>query len=99
MIWQPAGAAQPILRIEVRPAGSGPRVPADARPVPGVGGGFLLGQSAMLYAGSCITAIGVHGAGLPGRDTADEAALTRLLALVSAAPGPGHQALTTVRSE
>jgi hypothetical protein len=80
MIWQPPGAAQPILRIEVRPAGTGPRVPADARPVPGVGGGFLLGQSAMLYTGSCIAAIGVHGAG----QTADEASLTRLLALVSA---------------
>ena len=80
MIWQPSGAAQPILRIEVRPAGSGPRVPADARPVPGVGGGFLLGQSAMLYTGSCIASIGVHGAG----QAADESALTRLLALVSA---------------
>ncbi|HLK78509.1 MAG TPA: hypothetical protein VKU77_33275 [Streptosporangiaceae bacterium] len=80
MIWQPSGAAQPILRIEVRPAGSGPRVPADARPVPGVGGGFLLGQSAMLYTGSCIASIGVHGAG----QAADEASLTRLLALVSA---------------
>jgi hypothetical protein len=84
MIWQPSAAARPILRIEVRPAGSGPRVPADARPVPGVGGGFLLGQSAMLHAGSCITAIGVHGAGRPGMDTADEAALIRLLTLVSA---------------
>ena len=84
MIWQPSGAAQPILRIEVRPAGSGPRVPADARPVPGVGGGFLLGQSAMLYTGSCIASIGVHGAGQPGMGTADEASLARLLALVSA---------------
>jgi hypothetical protein len=77
------GAAPTAWDLKV-PAGSGPRVPADARPVPGVGGGFLLGQSAMLYAGSCITAIGVHGAGLPGMDTADEAALIRLLALVSA---------------
>jgi hypothetical protein len=78
MIWQPSGAAQPILRIEVRP--TGPRVPADARPVPGVGGGYLLGQSAVFYAVSCTATIGIHGAG----QTADEASLIRLLSLVAA---------------
>ena len=80
MIWEPSRAAQPILRIEVRPAGSGPRVPADARPVPGVGGGYLLGQSAVFYAVSCTATIGIHGAG----QTADEASLIRLLSLVAA---------------
>ena len=83
MIWQPSGAAQPILRIEVRPtgrlAGAGARVPADARPVPGVVGGYLLGQSALLYGGSCTATIGIHGAG----QTADEASLIRILSLVA----------------
>jgi hypothetical protein len=80
MIWQPSGAAQPILRIEVRPAGAGPRVPPDARPVPGVGGGYLLGQGAVLYTITCTATIGIHGAG----PTADEASLVRILSLVSA---------------
>ena len=84
MIWQPAGAAQPILRIEVRPAGrlpfTRPQVPAEARPVTGVSGGYLLGQSGVLYAGSCTATVGIHGAGRPG----DEASLIRLVSLIAA---------------
>ncbi|MGH3230768.1 MAG: hypothetical protein ACRDOA_19700 [Streptosporangiaceae bacterium] len=96
MIWQPSGAAQPILRIEVRPAGTGPQVPGDARPVPGVAGGYLLGQGAVLYADSCTVTVGIHGAGLTG----DEASLTRLLPLVAARLGAQvGGAGTAVRSE
>lgn len=67
MIWQPSGTARPVLRIEVRPArrppGAGPQVPGDPRPVPGVAGGYLLGQGAVLYADSCTVKVGIHGAG------------------------------------
>jgi hypothetical protein len=84
MIWQPGGTARSVLRIEVRPArrppGAGPQVPGDARSVPGVAGGYRLGQGAVLYADSCTVTVGIHGAGLTG----DEASLIRLLALVAA---------------
>ena len=84
MIWQPAGAARPVLRVEVRgagpPSGSHPDVPPDARPVPGVAGGYLAGQSAVLDAGSCTVTISIHGAG----PTGGEAALIRLLPVVAA---------------
>ena len=83
MIWQPSGMARSVLRIEVRPArrppGAGPQVPAGARPVPGVAGGYLLGQGAVLYADSCTVTVAIHGAGLVG----DEASLIRLLSLVA----------------
>jgi hypothetical protein len=79
MIWQPSGTARPVLRIEVR-AARRPQVPGGARPVPGVAGGYLLGQGAVLYADSCTVTVGIHGAGLTG----DEAALIRLLSLVAA---------------
>ena len=84
MIWQPAGAARPVLRVEVRgagpPSGSHPDVPPDARPVPRVAGGYLAGQSAVLNAGSCTVTISIHGAG----PTGGEAALIRLLPVVAA---------------
>jgi len=83
MIWQPSGTARSVLRIEVRPArrppDAGPQVPAGARPVSGVAGGYLLGQGAVLYADSCTVTVGIHGAGLAG----DEASLIRLLSLVA----------------
>jgi hypothetical protein len=73
-----------VLRVEVRQAGrsSGgrPEVPPDAQPVPGVAGGYLAGQSAVLDAGSCTVTISIHGAG----PTGDEASLIRLLPLVAA---------------
>jgi hypothetical protein len=84
MIWQPTGAAQPILRIEVRPSGRppgiGPQVPAEARGVPGVAGGYLLGQSGVVYTDFCTATVGIHGAGR----SADEASLIRLVSLVAA---------------
>jgi hypothetical protein len=84
MIWQAGVTARPVLRIEVRPArrppGAGSQEPAGARPVPGVAGGYLLGQGAVLYAGSCTVTVGIHGTGLTG----DEASLIRLLSLVAA---------------
>jgi hypothetical protein len=80
MIWQPAGAAKPILRIEVHRAGPLPEVPPGARPVPEVAGGYLAGPSAVLDAGSCTVTISIHGTG----PTGDEAPLTRLLPLVAA---------------
>jgi hypothetical protein len=84
MIWQPAAAARPILRIEVRPAGGQPEEMPYTRPVPGVADGYLAGQSAVLYAARCTVTVSIHGAE-PAEDGpgGEEAALIRLLSLVA----------------
>jgi hypothetical protein len=84
MIWQPAAAARPILRIEVRTADGQPEEMPYTRPVPGVADGYLAGQSAVLYAARCTVTVSIHGAE-PAEDGpgGEEAALIRLLSLVA----------------
>jgi len=66
MIWQPTRTARPMLRIEVRPAGSGRPAPPAAQPVPGVADGYLLGQSAVLTVPPLTVTISTHGTVLAG---------------------------------
>ena len=80
MIWQPARTATPLLRVEVRQAGTMRPVPPTARPVPGVTDGYLLGQAAMVTAPPLTAVISVSGRA----PAAAEAALAGLLPLVDA---------------
>jgi hypothetical protein len=85
MIWQPSGRPRPMLRIEVWPAGGGRPVPPAAWPVPGVAGGYLLGQSAMLTIPPLTVIISIYGK-VPAGNTVpagNGASLIRLLPLVA----------------
>jgi hypothetical protein len=64
-------------------------------------GGYLAGQSAVLYAAACTVTVSIHGAG-PAKEgpPAGEAALIRVLSLVAGRlPGLVAGARTQNRSE
>jgi len=75
MSWQPETAVVPILRVEVRLRDGRPAPPA-ARPVPG---GYLLGRSAVVQAGSLTAVLHISGRAPAG----SEAALASVLPAVS----------------
>jgi hypothetical protein len=83
LTWQPAGKAEPVLRIVVRkdsqPPGGRP-MPPGARLVPGVADGYLLDGSAWLHMKPLMVIIGIRGTAAAG----NEASLTWLLTLTAA---------------
>ena len=83
MTWQRTGTAKPVLRIDVRDAQPPPgrRTAASTGwPVPGVAGGYLLGDKGVLYGSLLTVIISIQGAVPAGNG----ASLSWLLPLVEA---------------
>ena len=95
MTWQPAKAAKPVLRIDVRDMArpSGSRTAAQTGwPVPGVPDGYPLGDKTVLHVDPWTVIMSISGT-VPG---GNGASLIRLLPLVEArlrelAARPGHE--------